>query len=104
MTVRKKGRNKITVNGRAFTWHVRSDDVYVGIASDDKQFVVSYRWVGEPQVTVHGPEFPPLAALRKRPVILRPPRFNYRSPAGLARQIIKWALYPGANALEQIDQ
>src|SRR5262249_46366563 len=93
MGVRKKGRNKITVNGRAFVWQVLSDDTHVSIASDDKKFVVSYRWSGEPKLIVIGPEFPGIPPSEKRPVTLRPPEFDYRSPAGLARQVIKWALH-----------
>jgi hypothetical protein len=102
MGVRKKGRNKIIVNGRAFVWHVRSDEIHVNIASDDKNFVVSYRWFDEPRLIVSGPEFPGISPSEKRPVMLRPPEFNYRSPAALARQVIKWALH-SARVLERIS-
>ena len=90
MAMRDKGRSKITVEGREFVYHVH-DEVEVRVASSDKKFVVSYRWVGEPVVKVSGQEFPGLPT--DRPVMLRPPRFDYRSPSGLARQLIRWALY-----------
>ena len=94
MGVRKKGRNQIEVAGRRFAWYVHGE-TDVRISSEDKRFVVAYRWLSEPELTVIGPEFPRLSATALRPLILRPPTFSYRSPAGLARQIIRWAFCSG---------
>jgi hypothetical protein len=102
MAVRKKGRSVIEVNGRSFVWWVYRDRE-VRIASADKRFVVAFRWVGDPRLAVSGQEFPGLLPTEPRPVVLSPPAFVYRSPAGLARQVIKWALYPGPQELERIQ-
>lgn len=83
-------RSQIEVAGRRFVWYVHGE-THIRIASEDKRFVVAYRWLGEPELTVSGSEFPRLAASAPRPFVLRPPEFSYRSPAGLARQIIRWA-------------
>jgi hypothetical protein len=93
MAVRKKGRSVVEVSGRRFFWHVHRE-THVRIASEDKRFVVAYRWVGEPELSVSGPEFPGLSPFLPRPVILRPPSFAYSSPAELARQVIRWVLSP----------
>jgi hypothetical protein len=90
MAIRKKGRSRIAVNGRRFVWWVHRERE-VRIASEDKQFVVSYHWVGDPKVAVSGPEFPGIEPTEKRPVWLAAPAFTYQSPAGLARQVIDWA-------------
>jgi hypothetical protein len=94
MAVRKRGRTVIEVGGRRFVWHVHRE-THVRIASEDKRFGVAYRWVGEPELSVSGPEFPGLSPSDPRPIVLRPPAFAYRSPAELARQVIQWALFSG---------
>jgi hypothetical protein len=91
MAIRKKGRSVIEVNGRRFVWWVHQERE-VRIASEDKQFVVAYHWVGEAKLAVSGPEFPGIDPAEKRPVWLAPPAFEYRSPAALVRQVIAWAL------------
>jgi hypothetical protein len=90
MAVRKKGRSVIDVDGRRFVWYVHCE-THLRIASEDKAFVVSYRWAGEPELAVIGPEFAGLSPTEPRPVILRPPAFAYGSPAELARRVIRWA-------------
>jgi hypothetical protein len=60
MAVRKKGRSVIEVGGRRFVWHVHRNS-HVRIASEDKRSVVSYRWAGEPAMSVSGPQFPGLS-------------------------------------------
>jgi hypothetical protein len=89
MGVRKKGRNAIEVDGRRFVWYVHRE-THVRIVSEDKRFIFAYRWIGEPELTITGFEFPRLSSSTPRPLILRPPKFSYESPAGLARQIIRW--------------
>jgi hypothetical protein len=46
MSVRKKGRHKLDVEGRAFVWYVKQDDdsnAYIlYVLSDDKRFFVKY--------------------------------------------------------------
>ena len=42
----KRGRNVIEVGGRRFFWYVHAE-ARVRIATDDKRFVVAYRWDGE---------------------------------------------------------
>jgi hypothetical protein len=89
MAARKKGRSVVEVAGRRFVWHVHRE-THVRIASEDKRFVVAYRWVGEPELSVIGPEFPGASA--SRPLVVRPPAFAYRGPGELARQVIRWAI------------
>ena len=101
MAVRKKGRSAIEVNGRSFVWWVHRDRE-VRIASSDKRFVVAYRWFGDPLLTVSGQEFPGISASEPRPVFLLPPGFAYRSPAGLARHVIQWALHSGQIELQRV--
>ena len=101
MAIRKKGRSIIEVNGRSFVYWVH-DEQEVRIASTDKRFVVAFRWIGDPLLTVSGQEFPDLSASEPRPVFLRPPAFVYRSPAGLARHVIRGALYSGHRELQRI--
>jgi hypothetical protein len=93
MAVHKKGRSVIEVNGRRFVYWVHRNRE-VRIASEDKRFVVSYHWIDWPKFAVSGPEFPGIEPFEKRPVWLIPPAFTYRSPAGLARQVIAWAFSP----------
>jgi hypothetical protein len=93
MAVRKTGRSVTDVNGRRFVWWVHQERE-VRIASEDKRFVISYRWFDEPKLVISGPEFPGIEPSEKRPVRLVPPAFRYRSPAGLARQLIIWAFSP----------
>jgi hypothetical protein len=64
MGVRKKGRHKLDVEGRAFLWYVKQDcdsDAYIlHVLSDDKRFVVLYKLQQqEPNryLTVLGKEF-----------------------------------------------
>lgn len=102
MGVRKKGRSVIEVGGRRFVWYVHRE-THVRIASEDKRFVVTYRWIGEPELSVSGPEFPGLPPSVPRPLILRPPEFAYRSPADLARQVIRWALFSGEPPVPRAD-
>jgi hypothetical protein len=90
MSVRKKNRNLIEVCGRRFVWYVHRE-THVRIASEDKRFVVAYRWVGDPELTVSGPEFPRLSESASRPCVIRPPAFCFASPADLAHQIVRWA-------------
>lgn len=94
MAIRKKGRSVIEVGGRRFVWHVRNE-THVCVASEDKRFVVAYRLIGEPELSISGPEFPGISPSTPRPVILRPPAFVYRGPGELARQVILWALFSG---------
>lgn len=91
MAVRKKGRSILEVGGRRFVWYVHRD-TYVRITSEDKRFIVAYRWVGEPELSISGQEFPRVSPSEPRPVVMRPPDFSYGSPAELARQVIQWAL------------
>ena len=93
MAVRKRGRSLTEVQGRRFVWHVH-DETHVRIVSDDKRFAVSYRWLGEPSPAVTGPEFPGVSPTEPRPVLITPPAFSYSGPADLARQIVRWALFP----------
>jgi hypothetical protein len=102
MAVRKRGRNVIEVNGRSFVWWVHRERE-VRIASNDKHFAVAFRWIGDPQLAVTGDEFPGLSPSEPRPVLLLPPTFIYRSPAGLARQVILWALYSGPHKWQRIQ-
>jgi hypothetical protein len=102
MAVRKKGRSIIEVGGRRFVWHVHRE-TYLRIASEDKRFVVAYRWIGEPELSVIGPEFPGVSPSEPRPVVLRPSAFSYGSPAELARQVIGWALSSGERPAERTD-
>jgi hypothetical protein len=90
MAIRKKGRSSIRVANRRYVWWVH-DEREVRIASEDKRFVVSYHWTSTPRLAVSGPEFPGIEPAESRPVWLVPPTFDYRSPAGLARQVISWA-------------
>jgi hypothetical protein len=92
MAIRKKGRAEIEVEGRTFLWYVH-DEQFLRIASEDKRFVVSYRWTGSPLLAVNGPEFPGVAATQPRPAFLSPPAFGSTSPGELAHEIVRWALY-----------
>lgn len=96
MGVRKQGRSVVEVGDRRFVWHVHRD-THVRIASEDKRFVVAYRWTDEPELSVIGPEFP-RAPSPLRPFAVRPPAFAYRGPGELARQVIEWALFSSAGS------
>lgn len=103
MAIRKKGRSVIEVGGRRFVWRVRNE-THVCIASEDKRFVVAYRWFGEPELSISGPEFPGISPSAPRPVILRPPAFVCRGPGELARQVILWALSPSDRSVGQAGE
>ena len=98
MGVRKRGRNSIEVGGRCFVWYVHRE-THVRIGSHDKRFVVAYRWVGEPELSVSGPEFPDISSSMPRPVILHPPALAFSGPGELARQVIWWALCSGKSLM-----
>ena len=102
MAVRKTGRSTVEVEGRRFVWYVHRE-THVRIASEDKKFIVAYRWIGEPELSVTGQEFPRVSPSAPRPVVIRPPEFTYRSPAGLARQVIKWSLFSGGRVAAQTN-
>ena len=64
MGVRKKGRHKLDVEGRAFLWYVKPDDdsaaFILHVLSDDKRFIVQYKLLQQEArryLTVIGKEF-----------------------------------------------
>lgn len=93
MSIRTKGRAKFDYDGRRFVWWVDSD-IYLRIASADKQFVVSTPLhdldsVG-PLLAVLGPEFPGVSRTESRPVWFVPPKFSADSMGGHVANTLDW--------------
>ena len=113
MGVAKKGRRKITVNGRSFVWFITDRQevgfyrlpegrvlllfLLVHILSEDKKFNVTYALGQEnlpepylPHLFVLGHEFPGLSKPGKT---IATPRWNDSTPSNrFIRQVILWCL------------
>jgi hypothetical protein len=93
MAVRTKRLAKFEYHGRQFVWWVDSD-IFLRIASADKQFVVAYVLVETesigPLLAVHGPEFLSVSRSERRPVWLAPPRFSADSMGRLVADALDW--------------
>ncbi len=88
MGVRNKGRNAIEVDGRRFVWYVHRE-THTRIVSEDKRFIVAYRLLGEPELTVTGSEFPAiLVDLASTQSFARPSSPTKAQPVLLARSSV----------------
>ncbi len=96
MAIRTKGRRPFDFNGRSFVWHL-PDEVYMRIASTDKQFSVLYELIGsEPLLGVSSHGFIGVPDSAPRPMWIVPPLFPNRggSTPGLVRDILEWCFDP----------
>lgn len=94
MAIRKKGRAQFNYNGRQFVWYVHRE-IYLRIASVDKQFSVTYELIGNtPLMGVTGPEFIGLPNTVRRPALIVPPPFSAEMGGRTVRQILDWCFDP----------